>query len=114
MDEGLAGSGRNRQAPSSPSGSMGNDGGENIRASRSRGEAPSCAGTCRSTRASSWSTARQNGRPSTWSQCRWLSRIDPRNGSEPISAERERIPVPASISRVGAAAPSARTATHDV
>ena len=64
--------------------------------------------------ASSWSTARQNGRPSTWSQCRWLSRIDPRNGSEPISAERERIPVPASISRVGAVAPSARTATHDV
>ena len=49
-----------------------------------------------------WSPARKNGRPWVWSQCRWPSRIAPRNGARRAPGHDARSPVPASRTSVGA------------
>ena len=53
------------------------------------------------TSAPSLSTARENGSPWVWSQCRWPSSSAPRNGRSPSRAPRPRSPVPASSTQAG-------------
>ena len=74
----------------------------------------SCAGISRRTSASGRSPAAKNGRPWVWSQCRWPSRIVPRNGSPSSRVVSRRKPVPASSTSVGTSASSWAMATHDV
>ena len=68
------------------------------------------------TRASSRSAGGKNGRPCTWSQCRWVSRIVPTNGCWPRRTTRVSAssPVPASSSSVGDAVAGARSRRDDV
>ena len=71
-------------------------------ASRSRPLRPPCAGRRGRPAASAGRRPAKNGSPCTWSQCRWLTRIEPRNAA---AAEQRRSatrsPVPASRTRVG-------------
>ena len=104
----------NVQPPFSPSGVIGNAGGDIIWASRSRPVRPDSSGMYTSTRESARSPAAKKGIPCTWSQCRWLSRIDPSKAAPSSSAVRERIPVPASSARAGADVASGATTTQEV
>ena len=100
--------------PRRPSGPIGKWGGDMARRSTSMAVSPSSwFGMHTRTSAPSLSTARENGRPCVWSQCRWPSSSAPRKGRSPSSAPRPRRPVPASSTRLGAA-PSRASATHDV
>jgi len=49
-----------------------------------------------------------------WSQCRWLTRIEPRKACAVSFSVSVRMPVPASMSNVGSFEPAGTTATHEV
>ena len=104
----------NVQAPFNPSGVIGNAGGDIICDSRSNPDRPDSSGMYTSTRESSRSPAAKKGIPCTWSQCRWLSRIDPSKAAPSSRPVSERIPVPASRAMVGAEVASGATTTHEV
>ena len=104
----------NVQVPFSPAGVIGNAGGDIICESRSKPVRPDSSGMYTSTRESSRSPAAKNGIPWTWSQCMWLSMIEPLKAAPSRSAVRDRIPVPASSARTGADAASGATTTHEV
>ena len=82
---------------------MGKAGGDIVWATRSRPDWPPWAGRTSRTEAPARSPAAKNGRPCTWSQCTWLTRMVPRKGAPPSIAVTARMPVPASSRSAGAA-----------
>ena len=104
----------NDQAPRSPSGPIGNAGGDMNRDTRSIAGAALGRDQHPRARHRVDRRPRKNGRPWVWSQCRWPSRIVPSNGSpssRPVTARR---PVPASSTSVGRRSSPRQTATHEV